>query len=86
MLNKIKADLYKLEQLEEIANNAEADYQREPENKEAECAFDLAYKNQFNMFLKVSNEIAELTGMSVKVARQIVNSKRDEMKKFLEQN
>lgn len=31
MKNEIKSNLIKLEQLEEIANHAEADYERQPE-------------------------------------------------------
>lgn len=36
--------LQKLERMEEIANHAEADYDREPENAEYEETFGRAYK------------------------------------------
>lgn len=83
MKNEIKANLLKLEQLEEIANHAEADYEREPENTEYEEAFDRAYDNQFKMFMTVSNQIAEFAGIDAKTARSIVQGKREELKKIL---
>ena len=83
MKNEIKSNLIKLEQLEEIANQAEADYEREPENAEYEAAFDRAYENQFAMFMTVSNQIAEFSGIDAKTARAIVRGKREELKKIL---
>ena len=83
MKNEIKSNLIKLEQLEEIANHAEADYEREPENAEYEATFDRAYDNQFAMFMTVSNQIAEFAGIDAKTARAIVRGKREELKKIL---
>lgn len=83
MKNEIKSNLLKLEQLEEIANHAEADYEREPENAEYEATFDRAYDNQFSMFMTVSNQIAEFAGIDAKTARAIVRGKREELKKIL---
>ena len=44
MKNEIYKNLLRLEKLEEIANHAEADYERDPENREFEETFDRAYK------------------------------------------
>ena len=52
MKNEIYKNLLKLETLEEIANHAEADYERDPENREFEETFDRAYKNEFDCFLR----------------------------------
>lgn len=40
MIKKMIEELARLERLEEIANHAEDDYDREPENAEYEKAFD----------------------------------------------
>ena len=50
--------LQKLERMEEIANHAEADYEREPENAEYEKTFDLAYQNEFKAY--IDNEDAQI--------------------------
>lgn len=53
--------LQKLERMEEIASHAEADYEREPENIEAEELFDLAYQNEFNAYMDAANYIVSMT-------------------------
>lgn len=83
MKNEIKANLIKLEQLEKIADHAEADYQREPENVEYEETFDLAYKNKYNVFMLVASQISEFAGIDIKAARAMVQGKREELKKIL---
>ena len=83
MKNEIKANLIKLEQLEKIADHAEADYQREPENVEYEETFDRAYENEYNAFILVANQISEFAGIDIKTAREIVRAKREELKKIL---
>ena len=83
MKNRIQASLLKLEQLEKIADHAEADYQREPENVEYEETFDRAYENEYNAFMLVANQISEFAGIDIKAAREIVRVKREELKKIL---
>ena len=51
--------LQKLERMEEIANHAEADYEREPENAEYEATFDLAYQNEFKAYIEAAKYIAD---------------------------
>ena len=80
MKNEIYKNLLKLETLEEIANHAEADYEREPENREFEETFDRAYKNEFSAFMTVSGQIA---GIDEKTARAMVKGKREELKRIL---
>ena len=83
MKDKIQASLLKLEQLEKIADHAEADYQREPENVEYEETFDRAYENEYNAFILVASQISEFAGIDIKAAREIVRVKREELKKIL---
>ena len=75
--------LQKLERMEEIANHAEADYDREPENAEYEETFDRAYENEYNAFMLVASQISEFAGIDIKAAREIVRVKREELKKIL---
>lgn len=83
MKNEIYKNLLRLETLEEIANHAEADYEKEPENREFEETFDRAYKNEFTAFIKVSEQIATFAGISEKEARAMVKGKREELKRIL---
>ena len=83
MKNAIKANLIKLEQLEAIADHAEADYEREPESAEFEETFDRAYQNEYNAFMLVSTQISEFSGIDIKTAREIVRAKREELKQIL---
>lgn len=83
MKNEIYKNLLKLETLEEIANHAEADYEKEPENREFEETFDRAYKNEFAAFMTVSGQIAKFAGIDEKTARAMVNEKRTELKRIL---
>ena len=79
MLNEIKANLIKLGQLEEIANHAEVDYEREPENTEYEETFDRAYKAEFDLYIKLSRQIAILAGISETTAKKMIQTKRNEL-------
>lgn len=83
MKNEIYKNLLRLEKLEEIANHAEADYEREPENEEYEETFDRAYKNEFATFMTVSDQIAKFAGIDKKTARAMVKGKRTELKRIL---
>lgn len=79
MTEKIIKELARLERLEEIANHAESDYDREPENVEFEKTFDDAYKNEYTAFMAVATLLCELTGMDIATARSLVNGKRAEL-------
>lgn len=80
-MNELKAGLEKLARLEEIANHAEADYEREPENKEYEETFDRAYQNEYNALMSVSKLIVKMTNGQIdeKTAREMVRTKRTEI-------
>ena len=73
--------LQKLERMEEIANHAEADYDREPENAEYEATFDLAYKNEFDAFINAAKYIEYMTGGEIDfmTAKKMIQTKREEL-------
>lgn len=79
MVKKMIEELVRLERLEEIANHAEADYDREPENAEYEKAFDETYKNEYASFMAVSTMISDYVGIDIATARAMVNGKRAEL-------
>ena len=73
--------LQKLERMEEIANHAEADYDREPENAEYEETFDRAYKNEFDEFVSLAKYIEYMTGGEIDfmTAKKMIQTKRSEL-------
>lgn len=79
MVKKMIEELARLERLEEIANHAEADYDREPENADYEKAFDETYKNEYASFMAVSTMLSDYTGVYIATARAMVNGKRAEL-------
>lgn len=79
MIKKMIDELSNLEKLEEIANHAEYDYDREPENEEYERGFDEAYKNEYASFMAISKMIADYAGVDIATARTIVNGNRAEL-------
>lgn len=79
MIKKMIDELNRLERLEEIANHAEADYDREPENAEYEKAFDDAYKNQYSSFMAVATMLSDFIGVDIATSRAMVNGKRAEL-------
>lgn len=81
MINELKAKLEKLTRLEEIASHAEADYEREPENREYEETFYRAYQNEHNTFMEAADLIVKMTNGQIdeKTARTIVRTKRNEI-------
>lgn len=81
MTNELKKRLEELERLEEIANKAEAEYEADCMNEEKENAFDVAYQNEYNAFMAVSEMIVEMTGgqIDIKTAREMVRTKRAEI-------
>lgn len=78
--------LEKFEELETAANKADRAYQKEPENAEAEAAFDKAYKEEFQAMEELLNGIAELTNgqIDTETAKKMLFTKRAELKKILE--
>lgn len=77
----LKELLEKLSQLEDIANQADAEYEAEPENAEEEKAFDEAYKAEWDAFMVVSALIVKISHGQIdeKTAREIVRIKRNEI-------
>ena len=79
MIEKMIEELARLERLEDIANHAEADYDRDPENAEYEKAFDETYKNEYASFMAVSTMVSDYIGVDIATARAMVNGKRAEL-------
>lgn len=77
--------LQKLEQMEEIANHAEADYEREPENAGYEAAFDSAYKNEFKAYVEATKYIECMTRGNIDflTAKRMIQTKRTELLQIL---
>lgn len=79
MIKKMIDELVRLERLEEIANHAESDYDREPENAKYEKAFDDAYKNEYAAFMAVATMLSDWIGVDIATSRAMVNGKRAEL-------
>ena len=73
--------LQKLERMEEIANHAEADYDREPENAEYEATFDRAYKAEFEAYINAAKYIEYMTDGNIDfmTAKKMIQTKRAEI-------
>lgn len=82
LLKKLK----KFEELEAAASEADAAYQADPENAEAEAAFDKAYKKEYQAMEELLNGIVELTNgeIDTETAKRMLFTKRAELKKILE--
>ena len=79
MIEKMINELTSLERLEEIANHAEDDYDREPENAEYEKTFDDAYKNEYAAFMAVATMLSDWIVVDIANSRAMVNGKRAEL-------
>lgn len=79
MIKKMIDKLTELEKLEEIANHADADYDREPENAEYEKTFDDAYKAEYTAFMAVATMLSDWIGVDIATSRAMVNGKRAEL-------
>lgn len=79
MIKKMMYELTRLERLEEIANHAEYDYDREPENAEYEKTFDDAYKAEYAAFMAVAEMVSGWIGVDIVTSRAMVNGKRAEL-------
>lgn len=81
LLEKLKS----LEKFEEIANNAQADYEKELENADYEAAFDIAYKNEFDAFVSLAKYIEYITSGEIDflTAKKIIKTKRSELLSIL---
>lgn len=80
-MNILIEKLQRLERLEEIANHAEADYEREPENAEYEETFDRAYKNEFEAYISLAKYIVFITNNEIdfNTAKKMIQTKRKEL-------
>ena len=78
--------LEKFEELEAAANKKDEAYEAEPENTEAEAAFDKAYKAEFQAMEELLNGIVELTNGEIDTVtgKKMLFTKRAELKKILE--
>lgn len=83
MIKKIIEELTRLEKLEEIANHAENDYDREPENAEYEKTFDDAYRAEYNAFMTVATMLSDYIGVDIATSLAMVNGKRSELWQIL---
>ena len=79
MAEKIFEELKNLARLEEIANQAEANYDRDLEDEDYERAYDLAYENEYNSFMKAATMLSDYIGVDIATARAMVNWKRSEV-------
>lgn len=84
-IEEMRKELEKLEELEQIATVADTEYEKDPMNVEKEKAFDEAYKNEYDCFMRVSAAIVELSGNKINIAtaRVIVSGKREQLKVIL---
>lgn len=66
-----------LEILERAADKCDSAWEKDPENKEAERAFDEAYQAQWNQNEKCAQMIHEFSGKAIdlKSARQLISKK-----------
>lgn len=73
--------MQKLQRMEEIANHAEADYERDTENAEYEATFDLAYQNEFKAYIEAAKYIEYMTDGNIDfmTAKKIIQTKRAEL-------
>ena len=80
-MNILIEKLQRLEKLEEIANHAEADYEREPESTEYEETFDRAYKNEFEAYVSLAKYIVFITNNEIdfNTAKKMIQTKRKEL-------
>ena len=81
LLEKIK----KLEQLEKLANEAEARYAANPERADLEKAFDEAYKAEFAEYINAAKYIESITGghIDFMTAKKLIQTKRSELLNIL---
>ena len=80
-MNILLEKMQKLQRMEEIANHAEADYERDPENAEYEATFDLAYQNEFKAYIEAAKYIEYMTDGNIDfmTAKKIIQTKRAEL-------
>lgn len=84
-IGEMRKELIKLVELEQIANVADMEYEKDPTNLEKEKAFDESYKNQYDCFMRISAAIVELSENKINIAaaRSIVSGKREKLKAIL---
>lgn len=81
MIEQLRNRLEELTKLEEIANQADEEYEAEPMSEEKEKAFNEAYQAEFEAFIAVSKLIVKMTRGQIdeKTAREMVRTKRNEI-------
>ena len=78
--------LEKFEELEAAANKKDKAYEAEPENTEAEAAFDKAYKEEFEAMEELLNSITTYTNgeIDTETSKKMLFTHREELKQILE--
>ena len=86
MIRKLREKLAELENLEAAANVAEAAYEAEPENAEAEAAFDRAYAAEFSVLVVCIDLVQRISSGKIDTgtARKMIETKRAELVSLLE--
>ena len=77
----MKELLKRLAVAEERANKADEAYNADPENPEAEAAFDEAYEEEFKLYMEAAEEIVKMTAgkINFETAKAMIKTKRSEL-------
>ena len=82
----MKELLKRLEAAEKKANEADAAFEANPESEELEKAFDEAYKEEFEAFEALADEIVKASNGQIEkaTAATMIRAKRSELKALIE--
>lgn len=77
----MKELLRKLAAAEERANKADEAYSADPENLEAEEAFDKAYEEEFKLYMEAAEGIVKISEgkINFETAKAMIKTKRSEL-------
>lgn len=77
----MKELLKRLAAAEERANEADEAYNADPENAEAEAAFDKAYEEEFKLYMEAAEGIVKMTDgkINFETAKAMIKTKRSEL-------
>ena len=80
----MKELLKRLAIAEKAADEADQAYEADPENIEKEEAFDRAYEEEYNLYMKAANEIVKITSGKIdfETAKAMIKTKREELEKL----
>lgn len=82
----MKTLLKKFIEAEKRTNRLEKQLESDPCNEELEQRYDKAYQEEFNAYIKLANQIVELTNgkITFDTAKKIIATKRAELMSILE--